>query len=230
MHYWEERNIGTEFDNNSIIFLKLRIFNNSFFTAMKIINHSSLKWKEIVIIIFILLYNNSVLSQNLDSIIIWNENYKISWDDFLGEKFISKGGVAANSFFVLYYIPGYHKNSYYSYTIIPVFYKYKSSVTDRNSKLLEHEQIHFDVQEIFSRKIRKQFEILKNCKESEYTHRKIFNNYLDSLKNYQKKYDLDTDYSLDKKKQEFWKAIVAKKLKQLDSYSIGNLYHIKKEN
>ena len=177
-----------------------------------------------------LLYNNSVISQNLDSIIIWDKNYKISWDDFSGKKFISKDDVAAKSFSVLHYIPGYHKNSSYSYTIIPVFYKYKSSVTDRNSKLLEHEQIHFDIQEIFARKIRKQFEILKNCKKSEYTHRKIFNNYLDSLRNYQEKYDLDTDYSLVKKKQEFWKAIVAKKLKQLDSYSMGNLYHIKKEN
>lgn len=203
-----------------------------FFTAMKIINHSSFKWKEIIIIIFILFYNNGVLSQNLDSIIIWNKNYKLSWDDFLGKKFVSKDYLAAYSFLELYYIPVYHKNknNNYSYTIIPVFYKYKSSVIDRNSKLLEHEQIHFDIEEIFSRKIRKHFEILKNCNESEYNHRKIFNNYLDSLKNYQERYDLDTDHSLVKKKQEFWKAIVAIKLKELDSFSVENLYHIKKEN
>ncbi len=197
---------------------------------MKIINHSSFKWKKIVIIIFILFYNNGVLSQNLDSIIIWNKNYKLTWDDFLGEKFLSNEDIAAKSFLELNYIPGYHKNSYYTYTIIPVFYKYKSSVLGRNSKLLEHEQIHFDIQEIFSRKIRKRFEILKNCNESEYTHYKIFNNYSDSLKNYQERYDLDTDHSLVKKKQEFWKAIVAIKLKELDSFSVENLYYVKKVN
>jgi len=270
LHYWAEHNIGIEFDDILIIFLILRIFTNSFFIAMKIINYSSFKWKEIVIITFIFLYSNRVLSQNLDSIVIWTENYKISWNDYLGKKFIIKENVAANSSsvlkfipgyhensyvatnssfvlhfipryhensyvaanssFVLHFIPGYHENSDNSYTIINVFYKYKSSVINRNYKLLEHEQIHFDIQEIFSRKIRKQFEVFKNCKVSEYTHREIFNNYLDSLSNYQEKYDLDTNYSLIKKKQEFWKAIVAKKLKELDLYSVGNLYHIKKEN
>ncbi|MFO7673058.1 MAG: DUF922 domain-containing protein [Lutibacter sp.] len=179
---------------------------------------------------FILFHSKDVLSQNLDSTIIWTKNYKISWDDFLGKRLISKDNVAAKSVLELYYIPGYHKKGYYSYTIIPVFNKYKSSVTDRNIKLLEHEQIHFDILEIFSRKIRKQFEILKNCNESEYTHYKIFNNYLDSLKNYQERYDLETDHSLGEKKQEFWKKIVAIKLKELDSYSVENLYHVKKEN
>jgi len=230
LHCWEERNIGIEFEDNLTIFLILRIFNISFFNAMKIINHSSFKWKKIIIIIFILFYNNGVLSQNLDSIIIWTKNYKISWNDFLGKRLISKDNVAAKSFLELYYIPGYHKNGYYSYTIIPVFNKYKSSVLDRNIKLLEHEQIHFDILEIFSRKIRKQFEILKNFNESEYTHYKIFNNYLDSLKNYQERYDLDTDHSLVEKKQEFWKKIVAIKLKELDSYSVENFYYAKKEN
>lgn len=42
-------------------------------------------------------------------------------------------------------------------------------------------------------------------------------------------YDFSTDYSLLSKKQEFWETIVAKKLEELNAYSMKNLYGIKED-
>ena len=169
-------------------------------------------------------------SQEKDSIIIWNKNYKLSWNDFSGKNYINKYNSSAISSLKLYYIQSYYKNKIHSYNVITLFYRYKSFSSSNSLNLLKHEQIHFDIHEIFARKIRKHFQLLKNQNSSEYTYNRIFTKYIDSLAIYQEKYDLDTDYSIIEKRQNFWNKIVAKKLQELDDYSIENLYKIKESN
>ncbi len=186
--------------------------------------------KEILFLLILLFCSSKSNSQEKDSLIIWNKDYKLSWNDFLGKTLKSKSSnnVAAISSLGIINVISYRANQIYSYTIIPVFYRFNSSTINYSSKLLEHEQIHFDIQEIFARKIRGKFEELKMNKANYQTHYYIFNSYLDSLNIYQEQYDLDTEFSLIQKKQDFWKKIVAKKLNELDAYSAEKLYRIKK--
>lgn len=98
-----------------------------------------------------------MLSQDLDAVIIWTKNYKLSWNDFLGKNFRFKDNTAANSSLKLHFIPSYNNKGVYSYTIIPVFNRLTSWTISRSPELLNHEQTHFDILEIFARKIRKRF-------------------------------------------------------------------------
>jgi len=171
-------------------------------------------------------------SQVKDSLIIWNKNYKLSWGDFLGDnlKIQNSEDIVAISSLEIINVISYRNNKIYSYTVIPVFNRFNSSSINNSLKLLEHEQIHFDIQEIFARKIRKKFEKLKVSKANYQSHYNIFNSYIDSLDIYQERYDLATDYSLLQNKQEYWGKIVAKKLRELDDYSVENFYKIKEQH
>lgn len=171
-----------------------------------------------------------MLSQDLDAVIIWTKNYKLSWNDFLGKNFRFKDNTAANSSLKLHFIPSYNNKGVYSYTIIPVFNRLTSWTISRSPELLNHEQTHFDILEIFARKIRKRFKEAKKNNACDYSYGIIFNSYKDSLDRYQERYDLATDYSLLHREQNFWNIIVAKELKKLDAFSIENLYGIKELN
>lgn len=195
---------------------------------IKDLNLLLLKNKKLLLLIFIL-YSTVSISQEKDSLIIWNKNNKLSWSDFLGKNYIYKDNIGANSSLELYNIQSFYNNKTHSYTIVPVFNRYHSFSLSKNEKLLKHEQVHFDILEIFARKIRQEFEELKKNNASHYLYSQVFNNYIDSLDVYQKMYDFSTDYSLLSKKQEFWETIVAKKLEELNAYSMKNLYGIKED-
>jgi len=184
-------------------------------------------YRNKVVIILFILFNHNSISQEKDTLIIWSENYKLSWKDFLGNNLDSKEDFAALSSLELRSCPSYYNSKIYNYVIISTFNRYNSISTCNNSHLLKHEQIHFDIQEIFARKIRKRFLDLKNNKSNDYLYFINFKNYKDSLDIYQEKYDKATNYSLNSIEQKYWENIVKLKLKELESYSLENLYNIK---
>ena len=185
--------------------------------------------KKMLLLLILSIYSTLSNSQEKDDLIIWSTKHKLSWNDFTGEPNY-KRRASAISFLEINNIIAYSNSEIYSYTIIPVFVKSKSSVKNKNQNLLEHEQIHFDIQEIFARKIRKHFQLLKKINACDYTYSDIYLKYGDSLFVYQNKYDLSTNYSSAQKNQEHWKEIAAKKLKKLDAFSVENLYGINEED
>lgn len=63
---------------------------------IKDLNLLLLKNKKLLLLIFIL-YSTVSISQEKDSLIIWNKNNKLSWSDFLGKNYIYKDNIGANS-------------------------------------------------------------------------------------------------------------------------------------
>ena len=96
--------------------------------------------------------------------------------------------------------------------------EYKDS--DILDDILEHEQLHFDICELYGRKLYKEIIILRNSgrlteKYIDRLYDKIEKQYSD----YQDKYDKETNHSIDRTEQAKWNRRIKKELAQLSIYS-----------
>lgn len=162
-----------------------------------------------------------------ESILNWNENQKLKVLDFQAKPDVVSKGQAQTT----YKIEIYPQNvmvdekdrikDYEKLTVFAQFYKKESwfkKVTDE-IKLLSHEQLHFDIAELFARKIRQRFNELKAVKESR------FNVYLSEYKKiwiacrrFQRLYDEETTHGFNRGANGLWKAKVDKMMKQLERF------------
>jgi hypothetical protein len=137
--------------------------------------------------------------------IIWQKSRRLTWNDYKGKK--QKRFAAASTVYSMYrtiYV-GTDKNSMAS--VKAVFYpkdSWKGNYLD--DALLAHEQRHFDIVELYARKLRKQLSEIK-VKDKKDAEQK-----LDSLHAlidkemdaFQDKYDEETDYSMAHNEQISW--------------------------
>ncbi|WP_051477710.1 DUF922 domain-containing protein [Aquimarina pacifica] len=84
--------------------------------------------------------------------------------------------------------------NYLKMNLATYFYKNRSWLGDKNDpKLLAHEQLHFDIAELFARKMRKAFEELKNKKIMSFdAYQEVYYKYWKACKIYQNTYDKET--------------------------------------
>jgi hypothetical protein len=88
-----------------------------------------------------------------------------------------------------------------------------------NDYVLSHEQKHFDIAEIYARKIRKEV-IAKIKTSSDYDKyfQGIYNNILKDYKNFQALYDAVTEHGMNKEKQAEYDVTISNELEQLKDY------------
>jgi predicted secreted Zn-dependent protease len=101
------------------------------------------------------------------------------------------------------------------------FDRTKSWTKDKKSAyLLSHEQLHFDITELFVRKLRKQLASLGNdCQKlNDYVEKYYNENYKEYVA-YQAAYDRESEHSIDKKKQAYWEQKVAQELEVLKPFA-----------
>jgi hypothetical protein len=173
--------------------------------------------------IIIYLLNFFFVQNNQDSIIKWKKDNKLKWIDY--EAILKKETpVAAVSSVGIYSAFISINNEKSLIEIYAGFDKKKSAVWNvkANDNILTHEQGHFDLVELYSRKMRKylsnnQYKIDFYNYEIELD--KLFNLYDDSLKNMQDQYDWETHFSLELEKQIMWTKTIKSELKNLDIYS-----------
>ena len=100
---------------------------------------------QIVVILLISLKSNLVYAQQSDSLIIWKNDYSLSWKDFKGKRNKKDPIASAYSYLEIHLLRSYRNNRTFNNIIVPTFNKYKSFTLNYNEILLEHEQIHFDI-------------------------------------------------------------------------------------
>ena len=75
----------------------------------------------------------------------------------------------------------------------------------RKDDLLNHEQTHFDLSEIYARKVRKEFsELLDPCGKSDDELNIIVNLFLEKFQEEERKYDKETEHGLNEELQYEW--------------------------
>lgn len=139
--------------------------------------------------------------------ILWSSKRKLVWNDFRGTPDKSKTNVAALTSSKIEIIENYVLNGIPKYVVQCYFIKSKSWTTVSDESTLLHEQLHFDIDELFTRKIRKAFDSLNIKKVKDYQiYDDIYIYYGEKSETYQKLYDNQVYFS-DSKQQQWIKKI-----------------------
>ena len=144
-----------------------------------------------------------LLSKLEEDFIKWNENRKLTWDDFKAapQQMGSTVAMTTTHLGFSYSIA----NGKVTYQIDCQFEKKKSWGLVKNDWILKHEQGHFDIAEIFARKLNKavgEYQFNKNSFQKDLN--AIYKSIIDEKEKFQQQYDDETDHSRIKAKQEEW--------------------------
>lgn len=171
--------------------------------------------------LFILLTWGHALSQNqVDAALAelsWNEFYRLQWDDFQGEPDKNSQADAATSVQII--AKPFLVKTKIHYDVVAKFNRKKSWYRDQSSSLLAHEQLHFDIAEVYARKIRKKIEEMNrqginNIKTYNTTIHKLLleSNDVDA------QYDTETLHGAMSRKQAAWSEKIKSELASLKKY------------
>lgn len=167
--------------------------------------------------------------QNGDSNLIpYSEIHKLKTDDFLS---FSTPGSSKKAYTVLKYETKtvVSNDSIVEFRLVCYFVRNQSWMKEKSTSLLSHEQTHFDIGELYMRKLR--MLVLKVKYSPSVSIKRLIDNKLDSLmkaEQIQEKYDLETNHSLNKEKQKEWEIRIQKELNDLSEYKKTNI-RIKKK-
>ncbi|GEM54970.1 hypothetical protein B0A58_11350 [Flavobacterium branchiophilum NBRC 15030 = ATCC 35035] len=151
-----------------------------------------------------------------DDKILWSSKRKLIWDDF-------KGAVPDTT--VILAITGYTiklnyerlDNIVLNYKIENYFIKSKSWTVTTDTQTLAHEQLHFDIAELYARKIRKSFDSLRLRKNNNVDiYNEIYNSNISKCDKFQLLYDHQV--SGNNKNQQQWIKKIGAELARLKRY------------
>jgi predicted secreted Zn-dependent protease len=158
------------------------------------------------------------LSQLEEDSIKWQEDRKLTWNDFRAEP-LKMGSTAAMTTTHLGF--SYNvSNGKVTYKIDCRFEKNKSWVLVKNDWILKHEQGHFDIAEIFARKLNQltaEYQFNRNSFQKDLD--VIYKSVVDEKERFQQQYDDETDYSRNKNNQEEWFKKIESELKQSKTWA-----------
>jgi hypothetical protein len=166
-------------------------------------------------------------AQTIDTV-NWRADYKLKWSDFKGKLDSNSTFAAVSSIIMDYDILG-TKNNITGVSVKCIFDRKDSQLNYGNinkilsdSNLLAHEQIHFDIAELFARRLRRDFKNIfdkKRILSFEET-QKVYNNILNIYDNFNLRYDLETNFSKNRISQKRWTEKITNELKALNKFSI----------
>lgn len=155
----------------------------------------------------------------------WSKDRKLTWNDFKGKpinRLDFTAGAESNCGF------GFQSNvvrliGKVKMKVVNTFDCNLSWVLPENKKsieLLEHEQLHFDLSQIYARHLRKKLDdsklnLFNFTKESN----KIFDDIFLLFKERQTLYDSETNHGINNAVQKNWKKNIEKELNELETYS-----------
>ncbi len=144
-----------------------------------------------------------------EELIDWKSSKLLTWNDYKGKPDARSDAAASTTTYL-----GIEYNigaGGFSYKIQCRFSKTRSWVATKTDYILQHEQGHFDIAEIFARKLHKQMREYKYDKQNFKTDlRNIYEKVTKEKEDLQNQYDSETDHSRKSVHQAEW-------LKKIDS-------------
>lgn len=154
----------------------------------------------------------------------WKENSSLKFSDFKSKPF---GSFQGNTYagITLDFKQDANGSHFFLYTI---FFCKHSFLKDTSANLLNHEQLHFDIAEIYRRKLLQQFSLRDFSKEKNFSAavQKIYNQVNEEMNKEQDLYDKETNHGINSTKQKEWIESVHSRLKALGNFQ-GNEVLIK---
>lgn len=156
-------------------------------------------------------------TENEDAI-DWSETKRLTWGDFKSRPDPNSDAAASTTTYLG--IEYSFSNNTVSYKIACRFSKLKSWGLHQTDYILSHEQGHFDIAEIFARKLhRKMSEYKFNRRSYQQDLKRIYQDILDEKEEWQNLYDEETRHSINKKKQAEWLEKIAEALDEYKEYA-----------
>jgi hypothetical protein len=153
--------------------------------------------------------------QNNDNIIVWSKAKKLTWNDFQGK--ISKD----KTYEIINVYKEREEDAARSRVAIALYYEcegnkanhiVKAEFEKNNSwyspqykteEVLSHEQLHFDITELYARRLRTKLEMLKNPCDKPAVGTLYQANEKEFVE-FTKQYDIETSHGVNKQKQSEW--------------------------
>lgn len=153
----------------------------------------------------------------------WDQSRKLTWADFKANPNLSSDAVALTASGITF---GYSVKTSgrqiigFSTSVEAHFYPNKSWYLKEkgNDNILRHEQLHFDITELYARQFREQImrlEVNQNVKEQMTRLHATIN---EALNETQKRYDKQSNHSINIEMQKQWENFIADELKKLDQF------------
>ena len=167
--------------------------------------------------IFCLLIASSLWSQDYESI-LWDKGHRLSWTDFKGKPGAPSRAAAITASGISYQFSTLESDSNLEldFTVSTYFYPTKSWYQPEvcDEVILSHEQLHFDISELFARKMRKLLGETKFTRNVKAEVKTIYRQINKELAEFQHLYDDETNFSRNREKQQLWNKKIAEALKQ----------------
>jgi hypothetical protein len=169
----------------------------------------------VLITIFILCSSGT----NTTDTIYWSESDRLEWGDFAGQPRHEYKDISALTSSGIVHYKGC-KNGKINYKVRAYFEKMESWVKDeaRTTHHLEHEQIHFDITELYARKLRKILADRNFSCEEEAAFEQCVNLFVESWHQDQQSFDLHSRHSMDKNAQKAWYYKIEMELSLLNDF------------
>lgn len=163
-----------------------------------------------------IVFSTSSTSTNM---IYWSEDYQLTWDDFQAAPDYEKRNASALSASGIVHSKGC-KNGQIIYEVLSYFEKNESWVKEeaRTDYHLKHEQIHFDITELYARKLREALskEKFRCGQEAEFEN--FVSQFITNWHQAQHNYDASSQHSMDKAAQAEWNKQVEIELENLEAF------------
>ncbi len=171
-----------------------------------------------LIILSVLLLFIGTSSTTTDTI-YWNEDYKLTWNDFKGQPDYNIKTISALSSSGLMHSKGC-KNGKIIYEVLSYFEKRESWVKAEayTNHHLAHEQIHFDITELYARKLRRALSEQNFKCGQEVAFEYYVKQFIDDWHEVQHNYDSTSRHSINREVQAEWSQRIEIELLLLDEY------------
>jgi hypothetical protein len=140
---------------------------------------------------------------NEEQLLRWSSNRRLTWDDYLAQPDPASDAAASTT---TYLGIDYHfSSSGFSYKIDSRFSKTRSWGLYKTDYILAHEQGHFDIAEVYARKLNQRMSEYKfDRKTYQKDLKKIYDEVIEEKEETQNRYDRETRHSINKDKQYEW--------------------------
>ncbi len=162
------------------------------------------------------------MSLKQGDVLLWQENKLLTWDDFNGKP--EKRFAAASTHYDILKTVSQNQGKLTTVKIEAVFFRNKSWKNKYwvSESVLRHEQKHFDIVELFARKLRKAIceNKFKNYTDLNSKVDSLYNIYDEEMDVYQDKYDDESDGSMNGEKQREWEKKIMAEIEKLNKYKV----------
>lgn len=156
-----------------------------------------------------------------DTLLTWHKERKLEWKDFQGMRdSLNYPNYDAVTNAEIRFTSGFLKTYDFSKINVFAFFNKKKSWTCSNTKeTLQHEQLHFDIMELFARKMRSEFskEIKKEVVDAN-SYFDIYQKQFNKCSQYQQLYDIKTEHGNIEKKQLQWNEKTHREMDSLQDF------------